>query len=635
MEEEEILVNTNVNSPPVPENPAPVINIPAVDSDPVSDAPDTSDAEASAKRVRKPSRKISDLLEGRGSWSSAGRSTLAPGMQQPSPDWTASVEECADEYAFVAETSNAEALEPRSLKEAQSRPDWPLWEKAIEEELATLKAAGTWEVVDAPEGVNVVGSKWVFRAKKDAAGNIVRYKARLVAQGFSQVPGVDYFDTFAPVARLASIRTVLAFAAAEDYETGQIDIKGAYLNGKLTEDEVIYMKQPPGYEERGGASGRVKVLRLVKTLYGLKQAGRRWYQMLVWIMTKLGFSRCGGDQAVFFRRCEKTNVLIIVLVHVDDCSIVGKTKALVNRFKVEIAKFVDITDLGDLHWILGIEVRRIREERKLLLSQKSYIDSILRRYGFEDLKPISTPMDPNIRLTSAQSPSTTEEIAAMRNVPYHQAVGSLMYATLGTRPDICFAVQTVSRFNSKPGLAHWDAVKRIFRYLKGTKDLWLGYGGVAKELAGYADADGSMAEDRKAISGYAFMVNGGAVSWSAKRQQIISLSTTESEYIAATYAAKEALWLRQLILQLFGITLDATTLFSDNQSAIALTKEHQYHARTKHIDVRFHFIRWIVEEGKVRLIYCPTEEMVADILTKALPSAKVKHFARELGLVLS
>src|ERR1700678_740132 len=370
-----------------------------------------------------------------------------------------------------------------------------------------------------------------------------------------------------------------------------------------------------------------------KTLYGLKQAGRRWYQKLVEIMTKLGFSRCEGDQAVFYRRCEKMNVLIIVLVHVDDCSIVGKSKALIKRFKVEIAKFVDITDMGELHWILGIEVRRIREERKLLLSQKSYIDSILRCYGFEDLKPISTPMDPNIRLTSAQSPSTTEEIAAMRNVPYHQAVGSLMYATLGTRPDICFAVQTVSRFNSKPGLAHWEAVKRIFRYLKGTKDLWLGYGGVTKELVGYADADGSMAEDRKAISGYAFMVNGGAVSWSAKRQQIISLSTTESEYIAATYAAKEALWLRQIILQLFAITLDATTLLSDNQSAIALTKEHQYHARTKHIDVRFHFIRWIVEEGKVRLIYCPTEEMVADILTKALVSTKVKHFASELGLV--
>jgi hypothetical protein len=497
-----------------------------------------------------------------------------------------------------------------------------------------LEAAGTWEVVDLPQAVNVVGSKWVFKAKKDAAGNVVRYKARLVAQGFSQVPGVDYFDTFAPVARLASIRTVLAFAAAEDYETGQIDIKRAYLNGELTEDEVIFMKQPPGYE-KVGVDGAVKVLRLWKTLYGLKQAGRRWYHKLVYIMSKLGFTRCGGDQAVFYRRCEETGVLIVVLVHVDDCSIVGKTKALIARFKLEIAKFVDITDMGELHWILGIEVRRIREERRILLSQKSYIDSILRRYGFEDLKPVSTPMDPNTRLTSAQSPSTTEEVAAMRHVPYHEAVGSLMYATIGTRPDICFAVQTVSRFNGKPGLAHWEAVKRIFRYLKGTRDLWLAYGGHRKELVGYADADGSMSEDRRAISGYAFMINGGAVSWSAKRQEIISLSTTESEYIAATYAAKEALWLRQIILQIFGISLDATTLFSDNQSAIALTKEHQYHARTKHIDVRFHFIRWIIEDGKLRLIYCPTEEMVADVLTKALVSTKVKHFAIELGLVES
>ena len=322
-------------------------------------------------------------------------------------------------------------------------------------------------------------------------------------------------------------------------------------------------------------------------------------------------------------------------MHVDDCSIVGKTKALIVRFKVEIAKHVEITDMGELHWILGIEVRRIRKERRILLSQKSYIDSILRRYGFEDLKPVSTPMDPNVRLTSAQSPSTTEEIAAMRHVPYHEAVGSLMYATLGTRPDICFAVQSVLRFNSKPGLIHWEAVKRIFRYLKGTRDLWLAYGGAAKELVGYADAYGSMGEDRKAISGYVFLINAGAVSWSAKRQDIISLSTTESEYVATTYAAKEALWLCQLILQVFGINLGPTNLFSDNQSAIALTKEHQYHARTKHINVRFHFIRWIIEDGKLRLIYCPTDEMVADVLTKALVSTKVKHFAMELGLVAS
>jgi hypothetical protein len=187
-----------------------------------------------------------------------------------------------------------------------------------------------------------------------------------------------------------------------------------------------------------------------------------------------------------------------------------------------------------------------------------------------------------------------------------------MYASLGTCPDISFAVQTVSRFSKNPGLAHWDAVKRVFRYLKGTADLWLSYGVVKDRLVGYADADGSMAEDRHAISGYAFMLHGGAVSWSAKRQEIVSLSTTESEYVAVTHAAKEALWIRSLLSQLFPGKLDPTTLFSDNQSAVALAKDHQYHARTKHIDIRFHFIRYIIENGSIRLIYCPTDDMVAD-----------------------
>lgn len=272
------------------------------------------------------------------------------------------------------------------------------------------------------------------------------------------------------------------------------------------------------------------------------------------------------------------------------------------------------------------------EKPTIHLSQRSYIDSILRRYNLQDLKPVSIPMETSIHLSTSQSPATTAEFAQMRDVPYHEAVGSLMYASLGMRPDISFAVQTVSRFSTKPGLIHWDAVKRIFRYLKGTKDLWLSFGHAKIDLAGYADADGSMAEDRHAISGYAFIVHGGAVSWSAKRQEIVSLSTTESEYVAVTHAAKEALWLRSLIEQLFGTTLSPTTLFSDNQSAIALSKDHQYHARTKHIDIRFHFIHWIIEQGSIRLIYCPTDDMIADTLTKALPSAKVKHFASEFGL---
>lgn len=208
-----------------------------------------------------------------------------------------------------------------------------------------------------------------------------------------------------------------------------------------------------------------------------------------------------------------------------------------------------------------------------------------------------------------------------------------MYASLGTWPDIAFAVQTLSHFTKKPGIVHWEAIKRVFCYLKGTCELWLSYRGRKVDLEGYANTDGSMMEDRRAVSGYAFIVHGGAVSWSAKRQEIVSLSTTESEYIAATYATKEALWLHTLILQLFSLTLDATSLYLDNQSAIALSKEHQYHACTKHINVQYHFICWVIEEGKIRLIYCRTAEMVANSLTKALPLPKVKHFANALELI--
>ncbi|CAA7259930.1 unnamed protein product [Cyclocybe aegerita] len=600
-------VNTQAStSAPTPlETPATTIPAPTDPTD--SNTSNSSDhetplePETRSKRTRKPTQHLRDILEGHAVLSNRpGAPKVTPGVQLPSEilyalyskagfegeneDGWVMVADFIDEYAMAAEISEKEALEPHSLAEARTRPDWPLWEKAILEELAVLKAAGTWELVDAPPGANIIGSRWVFRAKKDAAGNVVRYKARLIAQGFSQVPGIDYFDTFALVARLASIRAVLVMAAVHDYEIHQVDVKGAYLNGILTADEVIFMRQPPGY--------RIS-----------DSAGKR----LVEIMVLLGFEQCAVDQAVFFKRRGKA--LVIVLVHVDDCTIVATALPLIEAFKAEVAKHVEITDLGELHWILGIEVQRNRECRIIFLSQRSYIDSI-------------------------PSPSTTVEIAKMANIPYHKAVGSLMYASLGTCLDITFAVQTVSRYASKPGPEHWEAVKRIFCYLSGTKELWLSFGGDTKGLVGFADADGSMAEECHAISGYAFLLHGGAVSWSAKCQEIISLSTTESEYVAAMQAMKEALWLRSLVSELFAIDLDTTTLFLDNQSAIALTKDHQYHARTKHIDIRFHFIRWIVEKGSIRLVYCPTGKMVADTLTKALPSAKVKHFASELGLVL-
>jgi len=221
----------------------------------------------------------------------------------------------------------------------------------------------------------------------------------------------------------------------------------------------------------------------------------------------------------------------------------------------------------------------------------------LRCYSFNDVKPVSTPFDTQVRLTLEQAPADAAKFTVMRDMPYHEAVGVLNWAALATRPDIAFAVATVARFSANPGMAHWTAVKRIFCYLTGTHDLWLTYGKTHHTLVGYTDADSSMTEDRHVITGYAFLIDGGAVSWSSKKQEIVSLSTTESEYVVATHGMKEALWLRNLLAKAFEPIADATTLFSDNQSAIALTWDHQFHPHTKHIDMRYHFIHWVVENG--------------------------------------
>ncbi|THH14812.1 hypothetical protein EW146_g5573 [Bondarzewia mesenterica] len=491
------------------------------------------------------------------------------------------------EYALAAEMGEAEGLELRSLAEVKR----------------------TWELATAPAGANVIGSKWVFKAKKDASGNVVWYKARLVAQGFSQIPGVDYFDTYAPVAKLASVRTVLAIANRNDMELHQVDIKGAYLNGDLTPAEVIYMRHPPGYAPTGSVG---KVLRLKCTLYGLKQSGRHWYQKLTSIfMDSMGFARCQVDQAVFHKH--KDEELTIVVVHVDDCTIAATTISLIDDFKARLREHVEVTDLGELHWLLGIEIKRDRDAGTIHLCQRSYIDSILRRFNFDELKPVSTPMEPQI-----------DYLLPNPLPPPPRLLPCAMFPTERQ--------SALSNGRLSPRTPIYPLPSLLWPYLKGMRDLWLTYEGTERKLVGYADVDGSMAEDRKAVSGYAFIIDGGAVSWSSKKQEIVSLSTTESEYVTATHAAKEALWLRSLISEILSPATTLTILFSDNQSAIALTQDHQYHARSKHIDIRYHFIRWVVENGALRLIYCPTEDMVADTLTKALPSAKVKHFAAELGL---
>lgn len=516
--------------------------------------------------------------------------------------------------------------DPKTLAQAQPRSDWPYWQEAMDREIATLEKAGTWSTVLRPTDKNIVGSKWVFRVKRKADGSVDKYKARLVARGFTQVYGVDYFVTFSPVAKLSSIRLILAIAARFDWEIESFDFNGAYLNGELDDNEEIYMYPPPGYDNDG-----TTVKRLRKSLYGLKQAGRKWYDTLSRALANLGFCVSQADPGVFLARIDED--ILILAVHVDDCIFTGSSSDLVAQYKDKINSCYALTDLGPVHWLLGIKITRDRDAHTISLSQASYIDAILARFALADATPQGSPMIPGLVYSKDHSPTTPDEVMRMQKTPYREAIGSLMYAAVATRPDIAFAVSALSQFLANPGIAHWEAVKRVFRYLAGTKTYELTYGSERHGLEGFTDADGATQEHRRAISGYAFLIDGGAISWSSRKQELVTLSTAEAEYVAATHAAKEAIWLRKLIGELFPHLIIPTTLYCDNQAALKLATDDNYHARTKHIDIRFHFIRHTVASGALKLVYCPTQDMVADILTKALPKWKVVAHATTLGLL--
>jgi hypothetical protein len=618
-------IGTGANEPQKEIARAPNAEVPDVAVDGNSDVVESSTL-GRGMRVRKETEYVRSLKDGTGITGERSRlgtlNVLPKGMRQTD----VVVDDAVDESAMATVIESAEGLMP-TIQEARKRSDWPKWEDAIQKELESLKRAGTWELVKRPPDTNVVDSKWVLRIKKNSAGEIDKYKARLVARGFTQIYGIDYYETYAPVARLASFRILLALAARNNWPVHSFDFDSAYLNSKFEEDEVIYVEQPPGYETK---DRRYWVWRLWKALYGLKQGARNWYEALFKALKELGFIRIEADHGMFLKRIGSD--IIILAVHVDDCAVTGNSMGPIEKFMKEMNEKYKLTDTGPASWLLGIKITRDFANRTLSLSQHAYIDAIITKYNFNDLKPLATPIDPSVPLSKSQSPSKLEDVAKMKSVPYREAVGSLMYAAMGTRPDIAFATSTVAQFCENPGWVHWEAVKRIFRYLLGTKSLELVYGGERRGLVGYVDADGASQEHRRAISGYVFMVDGSAVSWSSKKQELVTLSTTEAEYVAQIHAAKEAVWLRRFLSELFGPIQGPTTLFSDSKSAIALAQDGHYHARTKHIDIRYHFIRYVIEAETIKLVYCSTDDMTADTLTKALPSVKAKHFAKALGL---
>ena len=385
------------------------------------------------------------------------------------------------------------------------------------------------------------------------------------------------------------------------------------------------MKPPPGYDSQGE-----QVQQLLKSLYGLKQAGRKWYDTLCHALTDLGFQVNDADPGVF--SAHKNDHTTILVIHVDDCMITGSSEELIRKYKNDLNARYSLTDLGPIHWLLGIKITCNREARTISLSQTSYIDTILSRFSLSDAKPVATPITPGANLSKDDAPSDDTEATRMKKTPYREAIGSLMYAGVATRPDIAFAVSTLSQFLKNPGETHWQVVKRIFCYLAGTKNHALTYGNEQHDLLRFTDADGASQEHRHTISGFAFLIDGATVSWASRKQELVTLSTAEAEYVAATHAAKESIWLRRLIEPLFGPIPTPITLLCDNQAALCLATDDNYHARTKHIDIRFHFIRKTISDGHINMKYCPTDEMTADILTKALPKFKVAIHSLALGI---
>ena len=407
----------------------------------------------------------------------------------------------------------------------------------MDRKIKTLEDTGTWTTIPKPASKNDVGSKWVFCIKRKVDGTIEKYKAHLVACGFMQKYGIDYFNTFSPVVRLASFRLILTIATRNNWNIDVFDFNGTYLNRILDNNKEIYMQPPPGYDTQGES-----VQRLHKSLYGLKQAGHKWYDTLRGTLIDLGFNTCEADPRVF--SLHKRGDIIILTIHIDDCIITGSCRDLISEYKQKLHSHYPLTDLGPVHWLPRIKITHDCDTHSISLSQTAYIKKILACFNLSDAKPLRSPITLGTNLSKEGVPTDPTEAARMKKTPYHEAIGSLMYAAITTRPNISYTISTLSQFLENPGKAHWQAVKQVFRYLSSMKTHALTYGIKHHNLVGFTDTDGTSQEHRHMISGFAFLLDGAAVSWGSRKQELITLSTAKAEYVATTDTAKECIWLR-------------------------------------------------------------------------------------------
>uniref|UniRef100_A0A2N9G3F2 Reverse transcriptase Ty1/copia-type domain-containing protein n=1 Tax=Fagus sylvatica TaxID=28930 RepID=A0A2N9G3F2_FAGSY len=505
---------------------------------------------------------------------------------------------------------------PKNLQEALNNPRW---KAAMVEEMEALQKNSTWKLVELPKDKKTVGCKWVFTVKHKADGSIERFKARLVAKGYTQTYGIDYQETFAPVAKINTIRVLLSLAANLEWPLQQFDVKNAFLHGDL--EEEVYMDFPPGFST---SSESGKVCRLRKSLYGLKQSPRAWFGRFTHSMRKYGYHQSQSDHTLFLKHSNEGKVTALI-VYVDDIVVTGNDIMEMGKLKTYLAKEFEIKDLGTLRYFLGIEVARSKEG--IFVSQRKYVLDLLVETGMLACKPIDTPIEQNHRLGEDVDDTPVDRER------YQKLVGKLIYLS-HTRPDIAFAVSVVSQFMHAPCEKHMEAVYRILRYLKSApgKGLML-YKNGHLEVEGYTDADwaGSIT-DRRSTSGYCTFVGGNLVTWRSKKQSVVARSSAEAEFRAMAHGICEMLWLKAMLKELGVHSKDPMKLYCDNKAAISIAHNPVQHDRTKHVEVDRHFIKEKLTEGLICTPFVRTENQLADILTKGVSNKIFNSALDKLGI---
>jgi hypothetical protein len=528
--------------------------------------------------------------------------------------------------ASASLSAGLEHDDPKTVREAMAGPYAKEWRVAMDTELGKLRSMGTWSPSTLPKGRKRLTAKWVFKVKRDAAGNLVKFKARLVARGFLQVEGVDFDETFAPVGRATLLRILVALATGLDWELQQADVEGAYLNGYL--DTPIYMAYPEGVPREGG-----DCLRLHRSLYGLKQSGRAWWEELKAGLESIGFKQLESEWGLYFRPPGKKGGFALLLVYVDDLVLAIKSKDDAEAVWYDIGQMWTITKLGDVSTILGVQVMRDRKSKIAHLSQPGYIDKIVDKFPSSWLDRKTMPRAP---LTKDHEDEKKDEPWAELS-PYQQVVGCVQWLATMTRPDISYTAGALARKLVQPTETDWQRALRVVAYLKGTATHGLlfkhKFDPAGPHLEGFVDADwAGDVETRKSTTGYIFKLDGCPVSWYSRLQGCVAQSTVEAEYVALAEATKEAMWLRGLLAEL-GVSIDGpTTIHCDNQGAVKLAFKPAGHGRTKHIDTRYHLVRHVVREGVVHLEYIRTEEQPADILTKSLAGPRHVELTEKINV---